>query len=400
MASTRRQKSKGKAWSFIAGAKGENRVRVSERRDREGFWITYRDEHGARHQQRLTVADHDQAKAKAEEIAGRFRREGARQPAALTLAGLFESYEREVTGTKSLTTQAHDRRSFELFRRSFGPERRPETLSRREWDAYITARRSGRLRPPKAKEKRVRDRIIEQDLRLLNAVLNWAAQAGDGRGGYLLERNPLKGLPVPKEQSPKRARLSPEQYELLRNAAAAISTNVECFVVLAWETGHRAASLRQLRWSDVDFEGRRLHWRGEVDKIGLDHWNPITDEAVSMLKRERARIATIGDAWIFPDPRTKRDKRELEPLSRYGAVDLWRRLAATAKLPSEERYGWHSCRRAFANRLRKAPLKDLQGLGGWKTSATVLNVYLQHDEGAQREALELHAQPAKVVGNR
>jgi len=63
--------------------------------------------------------------------------------------------------------------------------------------------------------------VIEQDLRLLNAVLNWATQAGDGRGGFLLDRNPYKGLPVPKEESPRRALLTAEQYEAMRTAAVA-----------------------------------------------------------------------------------------------------------------------------------------------------------------------------------
>ena len=50
--------------------------------------------------------------------------------------------------------------------------------------------------------------------------------------------------------------------------------------------------------------------------------------------------------------------------------------------------GWHSCRRAFANRLRRAPLRDLQALGGWKTAKTVVDIYLKDDLDAQAEALE------------
>jgi hypothetical protein len=45
------------------------------------------------------------------------------------------------------------------------------------------------------------------------------------------------------------------------------------------------------------------------------------------------------------------------------------------------------CFRAFANRYRKAALRDLQDLGGWKTAQTVLSVYLRPDEAAQREVL-------------
>jgi integrase len=48
----------------------------------------------------------------------------------------------------------------------------------------------------------------------------------------------------------------------------------ELLVVLAHETRHRAGSTRQLRWSDIDFANRRIHWRGEVDKIGNDCYTP------------------------------------------------------------------------------------------------------------------------------
>ena len=397
MGSTRRQKAVPKPWSYQAGAKGENRVRVFERSAdgrKTAFWFDYRDEAGARHRQPLAVDTHEAAKLKADEIAVRFRRDGARRSVELTLAGLIESYEAEVTPTKSLTTQAHDRRAFQLFLRCFGPARRPHTLSRREWDGYIRSRRSGKLRPAKAKDRIAGWRVIEQDLHLLNAVLNWAAQAGDGRGGFLLDRNPLKGLPVPKEESPRRALLTAEQYPAVLHAAAGISSRLECFVVLAWHTGHRAASLRQLRWSDIDLDAARNHFRGEVDKIGLDHWNPLHPAAVAILKRERTRMPSIGDAWIFPASRDS-----AKPLSRDAISNLWNRIAAKAKLPSGERYGWHACRRAFANRLRRAPLRDLQDLGGWKTSATLMTVYLRADESAQREALTLDSGPSKSAIN-
>ena len=340
MASTRRHKPP--TWSYRAGAKGENRVRVFERIGagrKTGIWCDYRDEAGVRHREPLGTTDREQAKLKADEIAARFRKEGAHRTAELTLATLFDSYVREVTPTKSGTALAHDKRTLPLFLACFGRDRRPSTLSRREWDAYIRGRRAGTLRPPraKAKDRPTGWRVIEQDLHLLNAVLNWAAQVGDGRGGFLLERNPVKGLPVPKEESPRRALLSVEQYEAVRSAATAIGPRLECFVVLAWLTGHRAASLRQLRWSDVELDASRIHWRGEVDKIGLDHWNPLHPDAVAILKRERTRTPTIGDAWIFPATRTPS-----QSWSADAVANLWKRLATKAELPTGERYGWHS----------------------------------------------------------
>jgi integrase len=397
MGSGRRQKQQDGPWSYRAGAKGENRIRVFERTGagrKPSIWIDYRDETGARHRQPLNVATRDEAKVRADEIAAQFRREGARHREPLTLGVLFDNYRREVTPTKGKTSREHDARTLLLFARAFGTDRRVETLSRREWDSYIKARRSGALRPAKTKPRQAGWRVVEQDLRLLNAVLNWATQVGDGYGGFLLDRNPLSKLPVPKEESPRRAMLTESQYTAIRSAAAAMGPRIECFVVLAWLTGHRAASLRQLRWSDVDLEQGRVHFRRELDKIGLDHWNPLHPEAVAILKRERARTPAIGDAWIFPSPRDMS-----RPRSNHAMQNIWKRLAAAVKLPTGERYGWHSCRRAFANRLRRAPLRDLQDLGGWKTSATLLGVYLRADESAQREALEKYDTGARLASN-
>lgn len=398
MGSTRRL-SKGEtgAWSYRAGAKGENRVRVFERvgsARKAGIWIDYRDEAGRRHREPLHLTDREQAKLKADEIAAAFRRDGASRTADLTLATLIEMYEREVTPDKSTGVQKYDRRTFGLFLRFFGRDRRPKTLSRREWDAFTKARRSGKLRPPKADEGPVGGQVLEHDLKLLNAILNWATQAGDGRGGFLLERNPVRGLPIPREESPQRAMLNDAQYLAVRKAASAIGGREECFVVLAWETGHRSASIRQLRWSDVDLAAGRIHFRGENDKIGHDHWNPLHAEAVAVLKREQARLPAIGDAWVFPAARDA-----TKALPRDTVQRLWQRLASAAKIPEGERYGWHSFRRAFANRYRRAPLRDLQDLGGWKSSATLMKVYLRSDEAAQREVLAESGSRARDSAN-
>lgn len=218
----------------------------------------------------------------------------------------------------------YDRRTLELLLRFFGRTRRPETLSRRARDAFIVARRSGKLRSPKAVERKVGEQTLEHDMKLLSAILNWATLSRDDRGNFLLDRNPVRGLPFPREESPQRALLSDAQYVM--------GGREEC-LVLAWETGHRVGALRQLRWSDVDLEGGRMHFRGENDKIGHDHWNPLHAEAVAILMRERARAAAIGGAWVFP---SLRDTRKALPRhTGIGCGNAWRSPRSCRK----ERYG-------------------------------------------------------------
>jgi integrase len=368
----------------VVGEKGKTRVRLFERHGL--VWIDYHAEDGSRVRHTLGHADRERAKLEADEIVARFRRAGARPPAATTLRTLFEIYEREVTPRKSEGVQAHDRRTFALFLEAFGANRRPQTLSVRDWSSYIARRRSGAIGPASREMKPVRPRIVEQDCKLLLAVLNWAERAGDGHGGYLLDKNPLRGLAVPKEESPRRPVMTSALFDTVRVKAAEFSASAELFVCLLWFTGHRAASVRQLRWSDIDLARQTVRWRPEVDKIQYDHTNPLHPEIVALLTQART-IAEVtgelaGDAFLFPS-----SAHEGEPMTRQEACKLWRRIADAAGIALGDRMGTHSFRRAFANRLRDVNLRDLKDLGGWKTEKTVVSVYLQPDEDSQRAAL-------------
>ena len=75
-------------------------------------------------------------------------------------------------------------------------------------------------------------------------------------------------------------------------------------------------------------------------------------------------------------------------MTRDMAALLWRKIADAAGIQEGSRIGMHSFRRAFANRLRDVPLRELKDLGGWKTEQTVIGTYLQPDQEAQRNALE------------
>lgn len=374
-------------WSYVTGERGVNRVRAYDRGKR-GIFLEWFEElpGGTRKRHSVSLKHHDQERAKeqADELALKFRRQDT-PTRELTLARLFEIYEREVTPTKARDTQSHDRRCFGMFLRAFGKDRKPSTLSRRDWDRFIAERRAGRLVPKGTKPgRKVRDRAIQQNLQLLRAVLNWALLAGDGKGNALLDRNPLEGLDLPSEESPKRGVLSAGQYAAVRAAAAAEDMPEWAldYVIAVYETGHRSASVRQLRASDLDLDGQRVHWRGDVDKIGNDHWSPLTPEAAVALKRQQRRTGAIGDAWIFPSA-----FHENRPLSKHDVGSLWKQLRVAAGIPKGEGFGWHSFRRRFANDLRHIPLRDLQDLGGWKTAQTILICYQQPDEEAQRTAL-------------
>ena len=99
----------------------------------------------------------------------------------------------------------------------------------------------------------------------------------------------MKSLPVPKEENPRRPLINDAQYVKLREIAREVDGSFELALVLVHETGHRIGAIRQLRWSDINLSERRILWRAENDKIGMEHTRPLSAEAVHILEQSRRK---------------------------------------------------------------------------------------------------------------
>ena len=103
-----------------------------------------------------------------------------REPEPLTLGTLFDIYGEEVTPSKAKRTRQRDGVVTAMLLRFFGRDRRPETLSQRDWDRFIRERRAGRTgltgRP-------VSNRTIEGDLTFL-----WTSRTGPSAGARSTKR--------------------------------------------------------------------------------------------------------------------------------------------------------------------------------------------------------------------
>jgi integrase len=382
-------------WSFTTGEKGKNRVRVYDRGSRGIFLdVVVRDlVTGEATRKRISLGsiDRETAKRHAEELAATLRANGRLKECSLTLGQLFDSYESNVTPTKGESGRKHDRRVLEMMRRYFGEHRRVEHLDRRDWDGFIRDRKAGRTRPPgRSTSTPTKNRTVEQDLRLLLAVFNWALVVRDANGTRVLTENPFAGFTVPHEENPRRPILTHDEYEKLLAAAPSVNPAMETLLVVANETGHRINSIRLLRWPDVSFDAGSIRWRGDHDKLGHEHVTPMTDAArLAFLRQQKWFSAGEGSSsanreqWVFPAPGDPG-----EPMSRHLARDYWQRTEAAAGIARVQGRGWHSLRRKFATELKGASLKDLCALGGWKDHNTVLKCYQQPDPDAMRVALE------------
>ncbi len=369
--------------SYGAGEWGRNRVRIFPDPKTGIFQIEWR-ENGRRRTRTLKHRDWARAKRQADQFAAGFidapNGKAEAEPEPLTLERLFEIYGEEVTPAKGRHTRLHDRAAMRMFLECFGRDRKPATLSQRDWDRFIGARRSGRIGPS---GEPVSDRTVERDLRFLLAVLNWAARSRDEEGRLLLDSNPLRGFKPPTEKNPIRIVLSDGEYRALLKVSRRLDWRFRVALVLAHETGHRIGAIRQLRWSDVDLAGGVVLWRAEHEKNGYEHRTPITAEAVAALEEARKQNPGIGNAPVLPAP--------TDPsacLSGNRAQVWWHRAEKLAGLEPKPGRGWHSLRRKFATDLMNQPLKVLCELGGWKTAQTVLRCYQQADEDRLRKALE------------
>ena len=396
-----RHAKKLRPWSYKAGEKGRNRVRVFEDAARGVIFAEVIERHpvtGIRAKRRLTLGhgDRERAKGEAERMASALR-ESEQLPASVTTLGaVCQSYLEHVTPTKGRQKQKHDRAAVALFLRCFGAERRAADLDARDWRRFIEARATGELRPNlKKKARAVGVRMITYDLKALRAILTWATIVKDG-GRRWLDRNPLEGLPYPSGDPVARPVLSQAEYTALLAVAPRVNPLFELALILAHETGHRGASIRLLRWSDVrlsdDPAECSIRWRAENDKSDFEHVTPLTEPAVVALRAAQRATAAIGDTWVFPH-----GTEAGAPCSRYRFNTWWTRGVTLAKLEKASRRGWHSLRRKWATETKAMPLKDQAHAGGWKSTKVLLDVYQRADWETMREGLAKRAPIRQVA---
>ncbi len=391
-------------WSYSAGERGRNRVRVFTNRCGVCYVEWYEpNEHGRPVPRRMSLGHRDRQRARREaDRMATMIGEGNSVPVydRLTLRQLFDNYQHdELVQRKSPQERTHDRRAIHLLLTVIGPQTPVMKLGRREWNQFIAARRDGLVSTPSGQTRAVGERVIAQDLKVLRTALRWAV------GARLIPRDPLDGVGVrlPANPSPNRPVMDDATYQALLLVAPRIDWRFEVALVLAHETGHRINAIRLLRWSDLDLDRKTIQWRAEMDKTGREHMTPLTSRVVGVLEQVRRTQGRIGDGWLLPSPR-----QQAEPVSRK-TLHTWFRTAL--KRTGEDKQpglGWHSLRRKFATDLKSAPLKDVMELGGWRSQETVL-AYQATDVAAMREVLARRqpthksthrAAPAQEVGQR
>ena len=207
-----------KDWPYTAGDYGWT-VRAY---DRNGVcYLSTSDGQGGYLRRSLRHRDRDRARRQADAGARKLKQGLAALAGPPTLARVLELYVEEVTPTKVPSVQSEDHRQAKMFRRLWGHGFDLRTISRRVWDRFLRNRRSGAVdgrghTVPEGKRRAVSERTVERDLRFLRAVCRWATEYRDREGRLLLEHDPTRGLPVPKELNPERPVATHDRVDAIR----------------------------------------------------------------------------------------------------------------------------------------------------------------------------------------
>lgn len=311
------------------------------------------------------------------------------------LAYLFARYEDEVTSRKPDKQQREDCRRIAVWQAHLGPGFDPLTLSVGHLKSFEALRRAGDLDVPGRKLKPVRNKSIREDEVFLGAVLNWASSIE--AGVRLLPHNPMAGYRKPRELNPRRPRTSYDVFLEVDSVADAVDPQqlFRGLHALVEALGWRVSAICQLRACDFDlrrFKGVAPHGRirksEETDKVGVEQWVPLSKAARSAIDLVLERNPVVGDAPIFPAPRSGKRR----PWTRHRARALLLKAYEEAGVSEEERVGWHSYRRKWADERKHLPRKDVAAAGGWLSQRT-LEIYEQPD---QETILAVVSEPRKL----
>jgi len=331
-------------------------------------------------------------------------------PDTLTLAQLHAAYVREKGPLLSEYRRGEVEKAFGLFRRHVGGAFKVQDLGPHQVQTYEAARRAGTLATTNGRHggKGVKAATIAKELGSLHAAFNWA-ETFRANGCPLLNRNPIRGVPLPSEPNPARPVASRDRFEKLLKEANGIDPAgvFRTMLIVAWVTGRRLGSIVALRASDVLLSsdqvrralaeaGREeylaaewpaaIRWAAEADKENVEWIVPIPASLVATLSDYIRTKGLLGNALLFP---ARWDSSK--PISRETSYYRIREAEKRAGLPHQTRGGWHALRRAWATMRKHMPLQDVMAAGGWRDPASLQRAYQHADAATVRAVMELGA---------
>jgi integrase len=430
-----RQMDQGKTlWSRSLGHRG-TRVRIFEKRKNgmlyRATWITEPGSiRGRRSIASLGTYDRNEAICLGKALLAELLRGNVPARGPVTLGDLCERFQSENGDqlNNKPRSRADDAARARVLIAYFGSGFEVRQLTALHCHQFAQSRRRGGIKLATADlTSPSRQRTVDADLGLLRRMLAWACTVPIGVNGQRwLDRDPLAGVRREHEKNPRRPvatwerftgtriaiqRLTGEarqkadeaaqalfsaaekdrrrlRWDVRRNEAAVTRwIKVEMALVLAEATGRRLGSIAALRWDDIDFNRKRITWRAESDKRGVQWVVPLPDSLANELRQFQKQLVAVG-GLVFAS------ENDATVQMHRKQFDKWLRVAeATAGLPSLKGGLWHPYRRKFASERMHLPLKAVSEAGGWKSTTTLLTCYQHPDEALLAQVM---SEPRKL----
>lgn len=214
-------------------------------------------------------------------------------------------------------------------------------------------------------------KVMKEAKGVMNRAFNKAIDEG------ILSTNPVYKIAIPIKQKKPQKILTFE--ELSRLYKAMDNSRWLWAVRLMLVTGLRRGELLALRWSDIDFTGKRLTVDESNSRTGLgetksakEHYVPLSDKAIECLNKQKLQLKNESNRTLF----------ESDPLvfpGEHGAMirpdSFYTMLTRFAKKAGIQAHP-HSLRHSFVYYTRKSlSLKELQYALGHDESTTTTDIY-------------------------
>lgn len=304
----------------------------------------------------------------------------------------------------AVSTRKAGERAATYWRSTIGAETDSRKITLDDLERACEKRRTGavdaRGQPVAPGARRpVRARAVAADLEFLRAALRWAVTKR-----RLLRENPLAGLTIPEEASPRRPVATADRYDATHAVAEQVTMELRGngervampsylpeLLDLAYSTGRRISAICALRYDDLRLDVPTfgaIHWPADTDKMGVA-WEAAIDERARKALDRIAVDREVGtrarwpeSPYLFPSPRNPS-----RPVSKDLASDWLCRAEELAALPKLGGSLWHAYRRGWATARKHYPAADVAAAGGWKTRETLERIYQQPDADTLRRVI-------------
>ena len=205
----------------------------------------------------------------------------------------------------------------------------------------------------------------------------------------LIVRNPTNGTTVPKNNYPDKQVLDDGQLERFLGMIEAYPDWRDFFYTECM-TGLRRGEICGLKWSDIDFENRRLRverslsavTNGKIQigetKTGAGKRTIVLPPTLAALLAKRKENAL--NEWVFYNPRNPN-----LPMNPAAAYQKLHTILKNAELP---RIRFHNLRHTFATMALEngMDIKTLSAMIGHVSAETTLNIYSHITDTMQQQA--------------